>query len=54
MAKSIKVSREQEKALIWAINIFRASSEGLDDPELESEYEQALTALFPIYSVLED
>lgn len=54
MSKTIKVSKEQEKALIWAFNVFRSTSEGLDDLELEAEYDQALTALSPIYDLLED
>lgn len=54
ITKTIKVSKEQEQALIWAFNIFRSTSEGLDDPELEAEYDEALTALAPIYDLLED
>lgn len=52
MAKTIKITKGQEQALIWAINIFEMSSQGVEDDELETEYNKALTKLAPIYEQL--
>lgn len=51
-AITVKLTDKQQAALIWAINIFEMSREGGIDDELDSEYENALKVLAPIYGKL--
>lgn len=56
MAKTVKLTRAQEQALIWAINTWSSTFDGMseDDYEFYKEYETAYATLLPIYQQLED
>jgi hypothetical protein len=55
--KTIELTKAQEKALIWAINIWNANySEGaMDfDPDFEAEVRRATAVLNRVYNQLDD
>lgn len=52
MTKTIKVTEKQAEALIWAINIFQMTSEGIDDYDLADDYAKAVKALAAVYAQL--
>jgi hypothetical protein len=55
--KTIQLTKAQEKALIWAINIWEASYEGSDfehDKEMTTKIRAARVALTNVYDHLED
>jgi hypothetical protein len=49
--ETLKITKSQKAALIWALNIFEATSEGTEG-ELLADYEAALKALAPLYTKL--
>lgn len=53
MAQTIKITDKQAAALIWAINVFESTSDGLDEEdELAQDYAAAMKLLAPIYDQL--
>jgi hypothetical protein len=54
MAKTIKLTKAQEAALIWAINTWENSFDGFgEDDEFYQEFAKAYAKLYPIYETLE-
>jgi hypothetical protein len=53
MAKTIKLTKAQERALIWAINTFHDAMYDLED-DTQKDYDKAAAALAPLYESLED
>ena len=51
---TIKLTKKQEAALIWAINIFEMVGAPDYDEELAQDWEKASEALAPIYTALTD
>lgn len=53
--KTIHLTKAQEKALIWAINIWEANMEGYEpDKQMAAEVRAARVALTNVYNHLED
>jgi len=57
MKKTIQLTKAQEKALIWAVNIWEANMEGYEEncyPDTQAKIRGARAAMQKVYEQLED